>query len=44
MFIVSLEILVRAFMVKLNCFSFKMLTFKQTKVQTVSPEEEICEF
>jgi hypothetical protein len=35
MFIVNLGI-VRAFMVKLNCFSFKMLTFKQTKVQKVT--------
>ena len=36
MFIVNLGI-VRAFMVKFNCFSSKMLTFKQTKVQKVSP-------
>jgi hypothetical protein len=35
MFIVNLGI-VRAFMVKSNCFSFKMLTFKQTKVQKVT--------
>jgi hypothetical protein len=35
MFIVNLGI-VRAFMVKFNCFSFKMLTFKQTKVQKVT--------
>ena len=35
MFIVNLGI-VRAFTVKFNCFSFKMLTFKQTKVQKVT--------
>ena len=35
MFIVNLGI-VRAFMVKFNCFSFKTLTFKQTKVQKVT--------
>jgi len=35
MFIVNLGI-VRALMVKLNCFSFKMLTFKQTEVQKVT--------
>ena len=35
MFIVNLGI-VRAFMVKFNCFSFKMLTFKQTKVQKMT--------
>lgn len=35
MFIANLEI-VWAFMVKLNCFTFEMLTFKQKKVQKVT--------